>query len=164
MFLIWCIYCFLNCTKTILSKLEIIYLMYCRICGAKIDDNNTVCPKCGASVEVKSSKKSTSIKSKILPFIVCCVLAMIVFGAILSYFGDNNKSPIDNSVPNKTLNSSMISEFMNNSTSDSSRYIPVESDDSANDSANKHTPQARASGEFSGYSDNSHSKKFHYPY
>ncbi len=125
--------------KTIWFKHKTVYLMYCRICGAKINDKNTFCPKCGASVKVKASKKSSAIKSKILPLIVCCVIAMIAFGAIYSYFGGANKNYIDNSMPNKTLNSSMISEFMNNSTSDSSRYIPVESDDLTNDSAHSYS-------------------------
>lgn len=134
--------------------------MYCRKCGAKIDDGNTHCPICGASVKVKPSKKLSGIKSKILPFIVCCVIAMIAFGAISSYFGGGNKNVIDNSVPNKTLNSSMISEFMDNATSNSSRYIPVESDDSANDSANSYSrPDSPPRDD---YRRKSHSSSFEY--
>ena len=127
--------------------------MYCRKCGAKIEEGNTFCPKCGVNVEPKSVKKSSNLKSVILPFIVCCVLALIVFGG-----GDENH--LDTSVPNKTLDSAMISEFMNNTSSVSSEYIPVESNNSL-----KSSSEPSSSSESSvRYVGNSNTKKFHSPY
>lgn len=134
--------------------------MYCRKCGAKIEEGNTFCPKCGVNVEPKPAKKSSSLKSKILPFIVCCVLALIVFGALSSFFGGGDENHIDTSVPNKTLDSAMISEFMNNTTSVSSEYIPVESNDSVKSYSE---PQSSSESSVS-YVGNSNTKKFHSPY
>ena len=133
--------------------------MYCRKCGAKISEDNTHCPKCGVSVEKKSSGKSFNLKSMILPFIVCCVLALIVFGALSSFFGGGDENHIDTSVPNRTLDSAMISEFMNNTSSVSSEYIPVESNDSLKSYSE---PQSGSESSVS-YVGNSNTKKFHPP-
>jgi len=61
--------------------------MYCKQCGALIEDNSSFCPKCGACLSSKpvSSGEGISSKSRLVAALLCWFLG--VFGAHRFYVG-----------------------------------------------------------------------------
>lgn len=159
--------------------------MYCHNCGAKINETDTFCPKCGVNTtpvalrekKVSSSNatisksvkgwKSWSSTKKSFSVILGCCLALIIVFSIASLIPDNNTGDIlnDSNSDNK-INSAFISDFMNNtSKSQDNTRIPVENDsDDSSDRSSSRSSSSSVSDSSSGYVGSVNSDKFHYPH
>lgn len=111
-------------------------IRYCRMCGAKVDENDDVCPRCGVKVTSPKTmkKKSSSKRNRIISFVIFAVLVLVVINLAFTFFPQLNEGIFPDSNSNRKIDSDFINDFMNNSSSNSKNYIPVNSSDDSNSS------------------------------
>lgn len=62
--------------------------MFCKFCGAEVEENVTVCPSCGeALAEPVAEKKKSNVWKKVLAITGVVLLAIVLVGAVLHFMG-----------------------------------------------------------------------------